>query len=83
MEQVSAVTPQRKSGKITAVSRKARSSRGRGGASALTPRLPVAEARRTVLRRAGKGSLAAGSLNPHPISQVPKVKPSKGPWLNH
>ena len=77
------MTPQRKSGKITAVSRKARSSCGRGGASALTPRLPVAEARRTVLRRAGKGSLAAGSLNPHPISQVPKVKPSKGPWLNH
>ena len=74
MEQVSTVTPpppQRKSGKITAVSRKARHSRGRGGVCGLTPRLPVAEARRTVLRGAGKGSLLAGSLNPHPISQVP------------
>lgn len=75
--------PLRKSGKIRAVSRKARRSRGRGGACALTPRLPVAKARRTVLRRAGKGSLAVGSLNPHPISQVPRVKPAKGPWLNH
>ena len=86
MEQVSTVTPpppQRKSGKITAVSRKARHSRGRGGVCGLTPRLPVAEARRTVLRGAGKGSLLAGSLNPHPISQVPRVKPVKGPWLNH
>lgn len=75
--------PQRKSGKIKAVSRKARRSRVKAGACALTPRLPVAKARRTMLRGAGKGSLVAGSLNPHPISQVPRVKPAKGPWLNH
>lgn len=31
----------------------------------------------------GKGDVSTASLNPHPINQVPIVKPTKGPQLNH
>lgn len=33
----------------------------------------------TWLHRPGKDKLGTGSLNPHPINQVPRVKPIKDP----
>lgn len=45
--------------------------------------LPVSKALGTLLHRTGKDNLGTASLNPHPINQVPIVKPKKGPQLNH